>query len=230
MIKTKEEMLKKLNGAVVRCDNKEENRKVTVELEKLGFKVCGRRAFDFTYDGAIVHIFEFEFKDNQVEFNYAESERRHDCKQITTTDFLKWFQPQDRARELVECIADRGCENIECNGVGGEFDGVYCPLSVGPCNEVVVKAKQWLINNPLEVDTKPDGSPMVTYIERAEANADAIRDRLGKASALLEFNDYSSVEKTEFGDGKFKVMGQSMSIDEARELGEWLVKVTKKEK
>jgi len=238
MIKTKEELIEKLNGAVVRYRGESEKLQCIEIVKSLGFIEFMRNS---------------SFKDKSEYFRlegnrYYSSSDRHGNATVYATTFLSWFK-QDRTSELVEYIAEHGCFGVRCDGAHSTngFDGIKCPFNAkgdtcvaykstrSTSDKIRNQAKQWLINNPLEVDAKPDdksitnGSPITTYIERAEANAEMIRERLGKASALLEFNDYSSIEKTEFNDGKFKVMGQSMSIDEARDLGEWLLKVTKKD-
>ena len=183
MIKTKEELIEKLNGAVVHCKNAEENRSVSQMLKKKGFHVCGRNAFDLKMIKSIVHIFDCKFSENQIEWNNFDPDRYTNV--VSTETFLSWFEDESKMKIT-------------------ENEGDYT-IDIGK-----------------RVNVIPEQKPLTTYIERAEANANLIRERLGKASEDLELEDVCSFDK-----GTFTIKKNSLSISEARRLGEWLVKATK---
>jgi len=184
MIKTKEELIEKLNGAVVHCPTEELAVKVLYMAHGLGME----------WSSGASYKSENYWNDEKERTCYMISEGTYCCKKfyernsvpiITAETFLSWFEEESKMKIT-------------------ENEGDYT------------------IDIVKRVNVIPEPKPLKTYIERAEANANLIRERLGKASEDLELEDVCSFE-----DGAFTIKKNSLSISEARRLGEWLVKATK---
>ena len=187
MIKTKEELIEKLNGAVVHCPTEELAVKVLAIAHGLGMKWSSGASY-ISETNWELYLSKTCYSLEGGGYCSKKFYERNSVPIITAETFLSWFEEESKMKIT-------------------ENEGDYT------------------IDIVKRVNVIPEPKPLTTYIERAEANANLIRERLGKASEDLELEDVCSFDK-----GTFKINKPLLSISEARRLGEWLVKATKEEK